>query len=123
MSHGHRPGGRDPEAARQALPLLAQLMGDAEPDVQKALSGAYRSLTVVDGAATGAALLIEAERAAETHDGHRAWVIRDTLGKLDPTTAATLRTRLAGIRKRSGAPSTSAAAETAARLRALPDPA
>jgi 3-methyladenine DNA glycosylase AlkD len=123
MTHVDRRRGRDPDVARQALPLLAQLMGDAEPDVQKALSWAYRSLTVVDAAATSAALLVEADRAAATHDGHRAWVIRDTLGKLDPATAATLRTRLAGIRKRSGAPSTSAAAETAARFGDLPDPA
>jgi 3-methyladenine DNA glycosylase AlkD len=122
MTHVDRRRGRDPDVARQALPLLAQLMGDAEPDVQKALSWAYRSLTVVDAAATEAALLVEADRAAATHDGHRAWVIRDTLGKLDPNTANALRTRLAGIRKRSGAPSTSAAAETAARFGDLPDP-
>ena len=42
-----RPGGR-----RHGPALLADLMGDAEPDVQKALSWAYRSLTVVDRAAT-----------------------------------------------------------------------
>ena len=48
MTHVDRRRGRDPEVAVHALPLLAQLMGDAEPDVQKALSWAYRSLTVVD---------------------------------------------------------------------------
>ena len=105
-----------------ALPLLASLMGDAEPDVQKALSWAYRSLTVVDRAATEAALRDETERAARDGDGHRAWVIRDTLSKLDPATADEFRTRLAGIRKRPGAPATSAAAETATRFGALPDP-
>ena len=48
MTHVDRRRGRDPEVAVHALPLLAQLIGDAEPDVQKALSWAYRSLTVVD---------------------------------------------------------------------------
>ena len=44
MTHGDRKTGRDPQVAGHALPLLAALMGDAEPDVQKALSWAYRSL-------------------------------------------------------------------------------
>ena len=47
-----RRRGRDPEVAVHALPLLGQLMGDDEPDVQKALSWAYRALTLVDAAAT-----------------------------------------------------------------------
>ena len=122
MTHVDRRRGRDPDVAVHALPLLAQLMGDAEPDVQKALAWAYRSLTVVDAAATEAALSAEAERAATTGDGHRAWVIRDTLAKLTPATAESLRARLAGIRKHAGAPATSAAAEAAARFGALPDP-
>jgi hypothetical protein len=86
------------------------------------LSWAYRSLTVVDRNAVETALRAEAERAAATDDGHRAWVIRDTLAKLDSAVADELRTRLAGIRKRAGAPSTSAAADTAARFGGLPDP-
>jgi 3-methyladenine DNA glycosylase AlkD len=122
MTHVDRRRGRDPQVAVNALPLLGQLMGDAEPDVQKALSWAYRSLTVIDPDAVVAALRAEADRAAADDDGHRAWVIRDTLTKLDPAIADELRTRLAGIRKRSGAPSTSAAADTAARFGALPDP-
>ncbi len=123
MTHVDRKRGRDPEVAGHALPLLASLMGDAEPDVQKALSWAYRSLTTVDRAATDAALLAEADRAARTDDGHRAWVVRNTLTKLDPGTADDIRARLAGIRKRPGAPATSEAAETIARFGALPDPA
>jgi 3-methyladenine DNA glycosylase AlkD len=111
-----------PEVAAQALPLLAQLMGDAEPDVQKALSWAYRSLTMVDMDGTVAALRAETDRAVANADGHRTWVIRDTLAKLDPSIAEDLRDRLAGIRKRAGAPSTSDAAETAARFGDLPDP-
>ena len=122
MTHVDRRRGRDPQVAVHALPLLANLMGDAEPDVQKALAWAYRSLTVVDRAATEQALRDETERAARDDDGHRAWVIRDTFAKLDPETAAELRGRLAGIRKRAGAPATSAAAETAARFGGLPDP-
>ena len=62
------------------------------------------------------------ERCDTGGDGHRAWVIRDALPKLDPAVAADLKTRLAGIRKRPGAPSTSTAAATAARFGPLPDP-
>jgi 3-methyladenine DNA glycosylase AlkD len=122
MTHVDRRRGRDPLVAVRALPLLANLMGDAEPDVQKALGWAYRSLTVVDRAATEQALRDEAIRAARDDDGHRAWVIRDTLAKLDPATADELRSRLTGIRRRPGAPATSAASETAARFGSLPDP-
>ena len=123
MTHVDRKRGRDPGVARHALPLLTTLMGDADPDVQKALAWAYRSLTVVDRAATEAALRDETYRAARMSDGHRAWVIRDTLTKLDPAVADELRGRLAGIRKRAGAPATSIAAETAAGFGPLPDPA
>jgi 3-methyladenine DNA glycosylase AlkD len=123
MSHVDRRGGRDPEVAALGLPLLANLMGDAETDVQKALSWAYRSLTAVDRAATEAALLDETDRAARTDDGFRAWVIRDTLTKLDPAIADAIRTSLVGIRRRPGAAATSTAAETAARFGAMADPA
>ncbi len=122
LTHVDHARGRDPEVARQALPLLASLMGDAEPDVQKALAWAYRALTVVDRPATEAALRDETERAARTGDGHRAWIIRDTFAKLDPATADELRARLAGIRKRTAAPATSTAAATAAEFGALPAP-
>lgn len=123
MTNVDRTRGRDPVVARHGLPLLATLMGDAEPDVQKALAWAYRSLTLVDRDATEAALREETARAANTADGHRAWVIRDTLMKLRPGTADEFRTALAGIRKRPGAPATSAAAEAVARFGQLPDPA
>jgi 3-methyladenine DNA glycosylase AlkD len=122
MTHVDRRRGRDPGVATHALPLLGQLMGDAEPDVQKALSWAYRSLAAIDPGATTEALRAETERAATTDDGHRAWVVRDTLAKLDPAVADEFRGRLAGIRKRAGAPTTSIAAETAARFGDLPDP-
>jgi 3-methyladenine DNA glycosylase AlkD len=122
MTHVDRRRGHDPDLVRRALPLLAQLMGDDQPDVQKALSWAYRSLAQVDLSATTDALRAETDRAAAADDGHRAWVIRDSLSKLDPPVADEFRARLAGIRKRAGAPATSIAAETSARFGDLPDP-
>jgi len=109
-----RVSGRDNAVARHGLAILADLIGDAEPEVQKALSWALRSLVMVDPVETGAFLAREAKLAARTDDGHRAWVIRDALAKLPPPDAAALREVVAGIRKRPGAPSTSRAAGTAA---------
>jgi 3-methyladenine DNA glycosylase AlkD len=123
MTHGRRRTGRDPELPEKALGLLGQLIGDSEPDVQKALSWAYRSIAQVDQAATMRALRAEADTAASTADGHRAWVIRDSLSKLDPADAQLLRDRLVGIRRRPGEASTSRAAETADRFGRLPEPA
>ena len=122
MTHGNRRSGRGDDVVARALPLLGQLIGDDEPDVQKALAWAYRSLAQIDPAATVAALREETERAVATDDGHRAWVIRDSLAKLPPADAEQLRTRLSGIRRRAGAPSTSNASELAARFGGLPDP-
>lgn len=122
MTHGNGGSGRGQEVPGRALPILAQLMGDAEPDVQKALSWAYRSLAAVGLRATEAALRTEADEATATSDGHRAWVIRDALGKLEPATAHELRTQLSGIRKRAGTPATSAAATTVARFQDRPEP-
>jgi 3-methyladenine DNA glycosylase AlkD len=123
-----RAAGRTPDVVARSLPLLGQLMGDAEPDVQKALAWAYRTIAQLDAAATAAALSDEASVAAEHADGHRAWVIREALPKLPAEVSVTLRDRLAGIRKRSSAPSTSRAANTASRFgdlelgRPLPEP-
>ena len=116
MPSANRRVGRDPEVAARALPLLATLIGDQEPDVQKALSWAYRSMVLVDPDATAAALRQEARFAAERDDGHRAWVVRDSLSKLEAGPASDIRERLAGIRRRPGAPSTSRAADLAARF-------
>jgi 3-methyladenine DNA glycosylase AlkD len=118
-----RTGGRTTEIAARGLAILGTLIGDDEPDVQKALSWAYRSMTVIDRDAVTDALQAETRTAVETADGHRAWVIRDTLAKLDPQAAADLRATLDGIRRRPGAPSTSEAADLAARFGGLPDPA
>lgn len=127
ITHGNRRIGRGAAAPAadvvdRALPLLEQLIGDAEPDVQKALSWAYRSLAQIDRERTTAALHTETDRAVATDDGHRAWVIRDSLAKLDPDDARELRDRLAGIRRRPGAPSTSAAAGLADHFGGIPDP-
>ncbi len=122
MTHGERRSERGPEVVANALPLLEQLMGDAEPDVQKALAWAYRSLAAIDQAATTFALRTQAALAVAGDDGHRAWVIRDSLTKLAPAVAVELRDQLGGVRKRADRPATSAAAETAARFGDLPDP-
>lgn len=122
MTHGGQRTGRDPELPARALALLGRLIGDAQPDVQKALSWAYRSLAQIDTPATTAALEAETDRAVATDDGHRAWVIRDALSKLDGRDGDRLRARLAGIRKRPGAVATSQAAETSAQFGQLPDP-
>jgi 3-methyladenine DNA glycosylase AlkD len=111
----HRRG-REPLVAEHGLGLIAQLIGDDEPDVQKALSWALRSLVLVDPDAVAAFCVREAETARATTDGHRAWVIRDALPKLDETTAARIRKQLDGIRRRPGAPATSTAAEAAERF-------
>ncbi len=120
--------GRRPEVAVHGLGLVRDLIGDDEPYVQKALSWAVRAMTLVDAAAATVFLEAEADQAVATDDGYRAWVIRDSLSKLDPGVAARIRARLDGIRRRPGAPSTSRAAETAARFgagllgRPLPEP-
>ena len=111
-----RKRGRAPEVAEHGLGLVRELMGDAEPDVQKALAWALRSLAGVDIDATTAFLEAETQIAATNGDGHRAWVIRDALSKIDARRADAIRTRLDGIRRRSGAPSSSRAADAADRF-------
>ena len=111
--------GREPEVAARALPILADLIGDADADVQKALSWALRAMSTVDHDATLAFLRREAATARRDDDGHRAWVVRDSLESCRPRRPTSSVARLAGIRKRPGAPSTSRAAATAAGLHGL----
>jgi 3-methyladenine DNA glycosylase AlkD len=111
-----RRQGREPIVAEHGLDLIAQLIGDDEPDVQKALAWALRSLVVVDPAGVAAFCEKEAATAARSSDGHRAWVIRDVLVKLEPADAAAIRARLEGIRRRAGAPASSLASASAARF-------
>jgi DNA alkylation repair enzyme len=111
-----RTNGRRPEIAARGLGLLGDLIGDSEPDVQKALAWALRSLVLVDAAAVEGFCRREAEVARGEGDGHRAWVIRDALPKLPEEAATELRASLAGIRRRPGAASTSRAAGTTDRF-------
>ncbi|HLO35158.1 MAG TPA: DNA alkylation repair protein [Candidatus Deferrimicrobium sp.] len=123
-----RRRGRAPEVAVHGLGLVRELIGDREPDVQRALAWALRSMAGVDRPATTDFLDQEATTAAATSDGYRAWVVRDALPKLDPVDAERIRARLTGIRRRAGAPSTSRAAAIASRFgagllgRPLPEP-
>ena len=68
----------------------------------------------------------EAGTAIATEDGARAWVVRDALTgrSADADLAADLKPRLAGIRRRPGAPDTSLAHATASAflVHAAPDP-
>ncbi|MEI7744845.1 MAG: DNA alkylation repair protein [Chloroflexota bacterium] len=109
-----RAAGRTPEIARRGLGIVGDLVGDAEPDVQRSLSWALRNLLAVDHDATIALLDREAAIAVATVDGHRARVIRDTFEKLDAPTVVRLRTALGDIRKKPGAPGTSRASAAAA---------
>ncbi|MBI3750278.1 MAG: DNA alkylation repair protein [Chloroflexi bacterium] len=114
-----RKAGRTPEIATRGLTILATLIGDTEPDVQKALAWAYRSMAVVDPAATTAALEAEARTAVATHDGLRAWVIRDAAPKLHPEDAARLKALVDGLRRKPGVEPTSRAAELAHRFEGM----
>jgi 3-methyladenine DNA glycosylase AlkD len=114
-----RSAGRQPDVARRGLALVGELIGDAEPDVQKALAWALRSLVLVDRSGVEAFCRREAATAVSDDDGHRAWVVRDALAKLDPVAADELRESLTGIRRRPGAAATSRAAGTAARFESM----
>ena len=120
--------GRRPDVAGHGLGLIRELIGDAEPNVQKALAWALRSMALVDRPATTRFLDDESNTAAMNDDGLRAWVIRDALPKLDPTDAARVRARLGLVRRRPGAAPTSRASETATRFgagllgRPMPEP-
>ncbi len=82
LPHLDRGGAHGAEIVRHGLALTADLIGDASPDVQKALSWALRTLAERDLPATAAFLRAEAATARATDDGARAWVIRDTFAKL-----------------------------------------
>jgi 3-methyladenine DNA glycosylase AlkD len=107
------PGDHRAVTVERGLAVLGRLIGDAEPDVQKALSWALRNLAQRDVAAVTRFLEAETKLARSTADGHRAWVIRDALSKLPAPVAAGLRSELAGLRRRAGLPSTSLAATAA----------
>jgi 3-methyladenine DNA glycosylase AlkD len=116
MPFVERRRGRTPEVTSHGLQLIGELLGDDEPDVQKALAWALRAVVVIDREAVEAFCRAEASVAVANGDGHRAWVIRNVLAKLDPDVAEGIRERLTGIRRRPGAASTSRAAEVAGRF-------
>ncbi|HVQ21718.1 MAG TPA: DNA alkylation repair protein, partial [Candidatus Saccharimonadia bacterium] len=111
---------------RPALSIIGTMIGEADPDVQKALSWALRSWREVDPAGVSTFLRREAATAVETDDGGRAWVVRDALTgrSADLGLAAELKACLAGIRRRPHAPDTSLAHATASAffVHAMPDP-
>jgi 3-methyladenine DNA glycosylase AlkD len=86
--------------AAPALQLVTTLIGEADPDVRKALSWALRSWRTVDPAGVAALLRREAATAVATHDGNRAWVVRDALtgAGADAALAAELRAVLGTVR-------------------------
>jgi hypothetical protein len=100
MPHVKLTGAKDPRQVPQGLGRIERLMGDPEPDVQKALSWALRTYADIDSAAVVAFIDREVMTACRENDGNRAWVIRDTLPKL-PEHSEGLRQILAGIRRSS----------------------
>ena len=100
--------------APRALSIVAQLIGDADDQVQKALSWAIREWSRVAPEQAVQLLQDHTRIAADTQDGNRAWVIRDAVALIDPGVAADIRSRLTGIRRRPGATSTSPAGLAAA---------
>lgn len=115
-----RVAGRTPEVVRRGLGLVRELIGDDEPDVQKALSWALRTLAALDRPAVERFCREEARAAANSADGNRAWVLRDACSKLDPGVAAAIREQLARIRRRGDSGPTSRASAAAALLADLP---
>ncbi|MGH2511391.1 MAG: DNA alkylation repair protein, partial [Candidatus Limnocylindrales bacterium] len=109
-----RQAGRERNVVVHGLGLIEDLLGDAQPNVQKALAWALRSLVRVDSDAVLAFVQAQAGRAAATDDGQRAWVLREALVKLPAGPAAVIRAELGSIRRKPGAPATSRAAAFAA---------
>lgn len=111
-----------PDEVHRGLAVIGGLMGDADPNVRKALSWALRELAVVDRVQVTEFIEAETTSAGATADGNRAWVLRDALVRLEPRKARAIRARLSGIRMRPHAVSTSAASAVAAGFGNLPDP-
>jgi hypothetical protein len=98
------------------LALIGQLIGDADPWVRKSLSWALREWSRISPDQVGRFLEGQATLARDASDGHRAWVVRESLTHLPIARAAAIRSTVEDIRARPGAPSTSAAARTAAQF-------
>jgi 3-methyladenine DNA glycosylase AlkD len=107
--------------ASPGLTLIKSLIGDSEPDVQKALSWALRSWLEVDPRGVQQLMRAESEVAASNDDGNRAWVLRDALTApaTDATFAAGIRQQLAGVRRGAAKAPTSTASIVARGFRGL----
>jgi 3-methyladenine DNA glycosylase AlkD len=103
-----------------ALALVGELIGDADAWVRKSLSWALREWSRVGPADVAGFLEEQAAIAQERSDGHRAWVIRDSLSHVPAARASAIRARIQGIRTRPGAPSTSRASAAAAQFGITP---
>jgi 3-methyladenine DNA glycosylase AlkD len=110
-----------PTEVTRGLAVIGSLIGDADPNVRRALSWALRELAPVDRDQVAAFMRAQADRAAAERDGNRAWVLRDALPRLHPRDAQAIRARLAGVRRAPGEGSTSIAATVAGRFGRLPD--
>ncbi len=98
------------------LALIGQLIGDADPWVRKSLSWALREWSRIAPDEVARFLETQAAMARDASDGHRAWVVRDSLSHLPVARAAAIRSTVQGIRARPGAAGTSQAAATAAQF-------
>lgn len=98
------------------LALVGELIGDADAWVRKSLSWALREWSRIAPDEVAAFLEDQAAVAQERSDGHRGWVVRDSLGHLPVARASTIRARVQGIRTRPGAPATSRASAAAAQF-------
>ena len=118
-----RPAPRPRPAGRRPRPAAAgNLMGDAEPDVQKALAWAYRSLTVVDRAATERPFATRRSArpamTTATAPGSSGTRLPSSIPRRPPSCAADWPASASAPARRRPR----AAAETAARFGGLPDP-
>lgn len=102
--------------ATPVLTLVGELIGDADPWVRKSLAWALREWSRIAPEQVGAFLGHQAAIARDDADGHRAWVIRDSLVHLPKDRAASIRVQVRGIRTRPGSPPTSRAAAAAAQF-------
>lgn len=106
-------GAGDPELVRRGLALVADLLGDPDPEVREGLADALRALLAADPNRATAFVAAEAATATATADGNRAAVLRAVTPGLG-TAGAPIDAALTTLRADPSAPSTSRAAATAA---------
>jgi 3-methyladenine DNA glycosylase AlkD len=87
--------------ATPTLMLIESMIGDDDPSVQKALSWALRSWHGVEAQRVEEFISREAARAAASHDGFRAWVLRDALTApaMPALLVSAVRRQLIGVRR------------------------